>query len=36
VISIEPFRKLMDGEYRSLERTADRYGRFYDIEAELH
>lgn len=36
MISIEPFRKRMDGGYRSLEKTADRYRRFYDIEAELH
>lgn len=36
VISIEPFRKLMHGGYLSLQRTADRYRRFYDIEAELH
>jgi hypothetical protein len=35
LISIEPFRELTAGEYRSLVRATDRYGCFYNTEAEL-
>jgi len=35
MISVDPFRKLLDREYRVLARAADRYGRFYNTAAEL-
>lgn len=35
VISVDPFRKLLNGEYRVLARAADRYGHFHDTTVEL-